>query len=66
MRRLFTLTYHDLQFLEPLRADAGRLYRALVLVWTRVERVLVSDPSDVPEEVIQHVSKLSLMMGLQH
>jgi TnpA family transposase len=57
MRRLFTLTYHDLQFLEPLRADAGRLYRALVLVWARVERVLVSDPRDVPEEVIQHVSK---------
>ena len=45
MRRLFILTYHDLQFLEPSRADAQRLYRALVLVWARVERVLVSDRS---------------------
>jgi len=57
MRRLFTLTYDDLHFLEPLRADAQRLYRALVVVWARVERVLVSDPDDLPEEVIQHVSK---------
>jgi hypothetical protein len=57
MRRLFTLTYHDLQFLEPLRADAKLLYRALVLVWARVERVLVSDPSDIPEDVIEQVSK---------
>lgn len=57
MRRLFTLTYDDLHFLEPLRADAKLLYRALVLVWARVERVLVSDPSDIPEDVIQYVSK---------
>lgn len=57
MCRLFTLTYDDLHFLEPLRADAQRLYRALVLVWARVERVLVSDPNDIPEEVIQQVSK---------
>ena len=65
MRRLFTLTYDDLHFLEPLRADAQRLYRALVLVWARVERVLVSDPNDFPEDVIQHVSKqLSLKAGV--
>src|SRR2546423_6178016 len=57
MRRLFTLTYHDLQFLEPLRADAQRLYRALVLAWARVERMLVSDPSDIPEDVIEQVSE---------
>jgi Domain of unknown function (DUF4158) len=56
---------HDLQFLEPLRADAQRLYRALVLVWARVERVLVSDPSDIPEDVIEQVSKqLSLKPGV--
>ncbi|HEX9130779.1 MAG TPA: DUF4158 domain-containing protein, partial [Ktedonobacteraceae bacterium] len=57
VRRLFTLTFDDLHFLEPLRADAQRLYRALVLVWARVERVLVSDPSSIPEEVITHVSR---------
>src|ERR1044071_3672184 len=57
MCRLFTLTYDDLHFLEPLRSDAQRLYRALVVVWARVERILVSDPGDFPEEVIQHVSK---------
>jgi TnpA family transposase len=57
LRRLFTLTFDDLHLLEPLRADAQRLYRALVLVWARVERVLVSDPSSIPEEVIAHVSK---------
>lgn len=57
VRRLFTLTFDDLHFLEPLRADAQGLYRALVLVWARVERVLVSDPSSIPEEVITHVSR---------
>jgi hypothetical protein len=57
MRRLFTLTFDDLHFLEPLRADAMRLYRALVLVWARVERVLASDPNDFPEEVVAHVSQ---------
>jgi len=57
LRRLFTLTFEDLHFLEPLRADAQRLYRALVLTWARVERVLISDPSGIPEEVIIHVSK---------
>ncbi len=57
LRRLFTLTFDDLHFLEPLRADSQRLYRALVLVWARVERVLVSDPAEIPEDVIKHVSK---------
>lgn len=53
----FTLTFDDLHFLEPLRAHAQRLYRALVLVWARVERVLVSDLSEIPEEVIEQVSE---------
>lgn len=57
LRRLFTLTFDDLHFLELLRAPSQRLYRALVLVWARVERVLVSDPSEIPEEVIKQVSK---------
>ncbi len=41
-----------------MRADAQRLYRALVLVWARVERVLVSDPSSIPEEVITDAQRL--------
>lgn len=41
----------------PLRADAQRLYRALVLVWARVERVLLSETSGIPDEVMTHVSK---------
>jgi len=57
LRRLFTLTPHDLHFLLPLRADAHRLYRALVLVWARVERILLSETSSIPDEVIDYVSK---------
>jgi hypothetical protein len=40
-----------------VRADAQRLYRALVLLWARVERVLLSETSSIPEAVIKHVSK---------
>src|SRR6266702_214554 len=57
LRRLFTVIFDDLHFLEPLRADSQRLYRALVLVWARVERVLVSDPAEIPVDVITQVSK---------
>jgi hypothetical protein len=57
IRRVFLLTPEDLFFLRPTRADAQRLYRALVLLWARVERVLVSDPTTLPIEVIAHVSK---------
>lgn len=57
LRRLFTLTLNDHRFLLPLRADAQRLYRALVLVWARVERVLLSEANGIPDEVIHHVSK---------
>lgn len=53
----FLLTSEDLLVLRPTRADAQRLYRALVLLWARVERILVSDPSTLPTEVIAHVSK---------
>jgi hypothetical protein len=57
VRRLFLLTPDDLYFLRPVRADAQRLYRALVLLWARVERVLLSETSSIPETVIKHVSK---------
>jgi TnpA family transposase len=57
VRRLFTLTPDDLYFLRPLRVDTQRLYRALVLVWARVERVLLSETTSIPEKVIQQVSK---------
>ena len=57
VRRLFTLTPDDLYFLRPLRADSQRLYRALVLLWARVERVLLSETTSIPEGVIQQVSK---------
>src|SRR5690348_14829138 len=57
IRRSFLLTPEDLLFLQPTRADAQRLYRALVLLWARVERILVSDPTILPTEVIAHVSK---------
>ena len=57
VRRLFTLTPDDLYFLRPLRADSQRLYRALVLVWARVERVLLSETTSIPEGVITQVSK---------
>src|SRR6266699_3346211 len=56
VRRLFALTPDDLYFLHPLRADSQRLYRALVLVWARVERVLLSETTGIPEGVIKQVS----------
>lgn len=56
VRRLFTLTPDDLYFLRPIRADSQRLYRALVLLWARVERVLLSETTSIPESVIKHVS----------
>ncbi len=57
VRRLFTLTPDDLYFLSPLRVDSQRLYRALVLVWARVERVLLSETSSIPAGVITQVCK---------
>ncbi len=57
VRRLFLLTPDDLYFLRAIRADAQRLYRALVLLWARVERVLLSETKSIPAPVIKHVSK---------
>ena len=57
VRRLFTLTPDDLYFLRPLRSDAQRLYRAMVLLWARVERVLLSEVSAVPTVVLHLVSQ---------
>jgi len=57
LRHLFTLTPDDLYFLRPIRVDAQRLYRALVLLWARVERVLLPETSSIPEAVIKQVSK---------
>jgi hypothetical protein len=36
--------------------DAQRLYRAIALLWARVERVLLAEVSAVPEVVIRQVS----------
>jgi hypothetical protein len=57
VRRLFTLTPDDLYFLRTIRVDSQRLYRALVLLWARVERVLLSETGSIPEAVIKQVSK---------
>jgi hypothetical protein len=54
VRRLFLLTPDDLYFLRSVRADAQRLYRALVRLGARVERVLLSETSSIPEAVIKH------------
>ena len=56
-RRLFTLTPNDLYFLRTIRVDSQRLYRALVLLWARVERVLLSETGSIPETVVNQVSK---------
>lgn len=57
LRRFFTLTLDDLRFVAAVRADTMRLYRALVLVWARVERVLLSDPTSVPAPIVAFVCK---------
>ena len=56
-RRLFTLTPDDLYFLRTIRVDSQRLYRALVLLWARNARVLLSEPGAIPETVVKQVSK---------
>lgn len=56
-RRLFPLTPDDLYFFRTTRVEAQRLYPALVLLWTRVERVLLSDTEHIPDVVIAQVSK---------
>ncbi|GAC1299955.1 MAG: Tn3 family transposase [Ktedonobacteraceae bacterium] len=57
VRRAFQLSPDDLHFLLPRCADGQRLYRALVLLWARVERVLISDPTAFPVPVVDYVSK---------
>jgi len=55
LRRFFTLTPDDLALVRTARGDHNRLGLALLLVWTRVERVIVSNPATLPEAVIAHV-----------
>ena len=46
-----------MRFVASVRADTMRLYRALVLIWARVERVLSSEPCSVPAPVVAFVCK---------
>jgi len=55
LRRFFTLTPDDLALAHTARGDHNRLGLALLLVWTRVERVVVSNPATLPEAVVAHV-----------
>ena len=49
------------------RGDHNRLGLALLLVWTRVERVVVSNPATLPEAVVAHVGhQLGLMPTALH
>ncbi len=51
LRRFFTLTPDDLTLVRTARGDHNRL------VWTRVERVIVSNPATLPEAVVAHVGR---------
>jgi len=57
LRRFFTLTLDDLRFVAVVRADTMRFYRALVLLWARVERIMLSDPISVPAPTVAFVCK---------
>src|SRR5437868_11760093 len=57
LRRFFTLTPDDLALVRTARGDHNRLGLALLLVWTRVERVVVSNPATLPEAVVVHVGR---------
>ncbi len=57
LRRFFILTPADLAVVQTAPVDQNRLGMALLLVWARVERVLVSDPATLPETVIAYVSQ---------
>src|SRR5579884_2583611 len=57
LRRFFTLTPADLALVQTTRSDHNRLGLALLLVWARVERVIVSHPGVLPASVILHVSR---------
>ncbi len=57
LRRFFTLSPEDLEVVRSARGDHNRLGLALLLVWARSERKLVSDPATLPKPVIAHVLK---------
>ncbi len=57
LRRFFTLTPDDLALVRAARGDHNRLGLALLLVWARVERVIVSNPATLPEAVVAHVGR---------
>lgn len=57
LRRYFTLTPDDLALVRAARGDHNRLGLALLLVWTRVERVVVSSPATLPEVLVTHVAR---------
>lgn len=57
LRRFFTLTPDDLTLVRTARGDHNRLGLALLLVWTRVERVIVSNLATLPAAVVAHVGR---------
>ncbi len=57
LRKFFTLHPDDLAIVNRARGDAQRLYRALMLVWMRVERVILGDPTELPDPVIAFVAE---------
>lgn len=55
LRSFFTLSFEDMALLDSARGT-HRLVLALILAWARAERVLVQNPSDLPQPVIAFVS----------
>ncbi len=56
LTRFFTLSPEDLELVRGARGDHNHLGLALLLVWARSERQLISDPATLPKPVITHVS----------
>lgn len=56
LRRFYTLDPADLACLASVRGEAHRLACALMLVWARAERILVTDPTLLPAQLIAFVS----------
>lgn len=56
LRRFSTLDPADLACLALVRGEAHRLACALMLVWARAERILVTDPTLLPAKLIAFVS----------
>jgi len=57
LRRFFMLTPDDLTLVRTARGDHNRLGLALLLVWTRVERIIVSNPATLSAAVVAHVGR---------